>query len=46
MYAVLNRHGLRFTVRAGNHTQAVAEVLRILGKRRLPAYISVVHAIA
>ena len=45
MYHVLNRHGLCFSIHAGNHKQAVSLVCRMLGKRTLPSYISVVRTV-
>lgn len=46
LYAIINRHGLRFTMYAMNRTEACKNVMRMLGKRTLPEYISVVPACA
>lgn len=46
LFVVLNRHGLRFTIYAQNHNAACREVLRMLRKRHMPDYLSVVQAVA
>jgi hypothetical protein len=41
MFHVINRHGLRFVMFGDNHEQVCRKVARLLGKRKLPYYISV-----
>lgn len=40
-FHVINRHGLRFTMLAETRKQACNAVMRMLGRRSLPHYISV-----
>lgn len=45
LFYVINKHGLRFSIRANSRKQACEQVMRLLGKRSIPNYIMVISAI-
>ncbi len=45
MFHVINKHGLRFSLRADSRKEACQMLMRMLGKQSLPNYLLVISAV-